>query len=213
MGRVALNLALLAALVALLAVNWLAAPSPARPNWEFLPQMAHSPRYGAYAANPNFADGKTLQALAPGTIPRGYLPLHYTAAPVDQLRAGAELQSPIAPDNVWARQRGVAVYSNYCAVCHGTAGAGDGPVAMRGFPPPPSLLGLKAIGMKDGQLFHVLTYGQGNMPPYAGQISRPDRWNVIAYVRQMQEKAVAPPSATDATSAAAAPADAKGAKP
>ncbi len=211
MGRVVLNLALGAALVALLAVNWLAPPLLARPNLEFLPQMAHAPRYGAFAPNPNFADGKTLQAPAQGTIPRGYLPLHYSAAPTDQIRAGEELQSPIAADNTWARQRGATVYANYCAVCHGAAGAGDGPVAMRGFPPPPSLLGLKAVRMKDGQLFHVLTYGQGNMPPYASQISRKDRWSVIAYVRHMQEKA--PPPATAVAVAAPAPADAKGGKP
>ncbi|HXE89421.1 MAG TPA: cytochrome c [Terriglobales bacterium] len=212
MGRVVLNLALFAALVGLLAVNWLA-PAPDRPNFEFLPQMAHAPRYGAFAANPNFADGKTLQAPAPGTIPRGFMPLHYSPSPVDQVRAGEELSSPITPDNAWARQRGATVYSNYCATCHGATGAGDGPVSMRGFPPPPSLLGTKAVRMKNGQLFHLLTYGQGNMPPYASQISRADRWNVIAYVRQMQEKAAPPPAATAAEPAGAAPAHAQGGKP
>jgi mono/diheme cytochrome c family protein len=40
--------------------------------------------------------------------------------------------------------------------------------------------------MKDGQIFHILTYGQNNMPSYAGQISRDDRWKVIAYVRSLQ---------------------------
>jgi mono/diheme cytochrome c family protein len=215
MGRLVLNLVLFVALVALLGVNWLAAPSPDRPNFEFLPQMVHTPRYGAFAANPNFADGKTLQTPAPGSIPRGSMPLHYTAAPVDQVRAGEELTTPITPDNAWARQRGATVYANYCTVCHGTAGAGDGPVSMRGFPAPPSLLGPKAVRMKDGQLFHLLTYGQGNMPPYASQISRTDRWNVIAYVRQMQANAAVPPAAaaTSAPTAPAAPAEAKGGKP
>ena len=43
--------------------------------------------------------------------------------------------------------------------------------------------------MKDGQLFHVLTYGQNNMPSYASQLSREDRWNAILYVRTMQAAA------------------------
>ena len=58
-----------------------------------------------------------------------------------------------------------------------------GPVAQRGYPPPPSLLAEHAQKMKDGQLFHILTYGQNNMPSYASQLSRDDRWNVVLYVR------------------------------
>ncbi len=49
--------------------------------------------------------------------------------------------------------------------------------------------------MKDGQLFHVLTYGQNNMPSYASQITRQDRWNVIAYVRSLQATVPPPPAA------------------
>ena len=48
--------------------------------------------------------------------------------------------------------------------------------------------------MKDGQLFHVLTYGQNNMPFYASQLSREDRWNVILYVRTMQAAATPAPA-------------------
>lgn len=35
-------------------------------------------------------------------------------------------------------------------------------------------------------MFHVLTYGQANMPSYASQVDREDRWRVIEYVRQLQ---------------------------
>jgi mono/diheme cytochrome c family protein len=41
--------------------------------------------------------------------------------------------------------------------------------------------------MKDGQMFHVLTYGQGNMPSFSAQLSQTDRWSVILYVRALQE--------------------------
>lgn len=52
-------------------------------------------------------------------------------------------------------------------------------------------------------MFHILTYGQNNMPSYASQLSRQDRWNVIAYLRTLQATA----------SPVAAPGDRAGAKP
>ena len=58
--------------------------------------------------------------------------------------------------------------------------------AMRGFPPPPSLLADQAVRLADGQIFHIVTYGQKNMPSYAAQVPLDDRWRVIAYVRSLQ---------------------------
>ena len=37
-------------------------------------------------------------------------------------------------------------------------------------------------------MFHVLSYGQGNMAPYASQVDRDDRWKAILHVRALQEK-------------------------
>ncbi len=140
MGRAVLNGFLLLAVVVSVVASWIFSSDPTRPNFEFLPQMAHSPRYNAFAPNPNFADGSTLQRSEPGTIARGSMPLHYAATPQDALRAGEELKSPLDLSNVRARERGAFVFSNFCAVCHGAGGAGNGPVAQRGYPPPPSLL-------------------------------------------------------------------------
>jgi mono/diheme cytochrome c family protein len=118
------------------------------------------------------------------------------------LRAGEELQNPFAHDNQRALERGRTVFANYCVVCHGGEGAGDGPVAQRGFPPPPSLQAEHALKMKDGQIFHVLTYGQNNMPSYASQLSSDDRWNAVVYVRSLQAKALAAMQAAAAKPAA-----------
>lgn len=203
MGRVVLNGFLLLAVLGSVGATWIFSSDPAKPNFEFLPQMAHSPRYNAFAPNPNFANGTTLQRPEPGTIARGFMPLHYAATPQDALRAGEELSIPLDPGNVRARERGAFVFSNFCALCHGAGGAGNGPVPQRGYPPPPSLLAEHALKMKDGQLFHVLTYGQNNMPPYASQLSREDRWNVILYVRTVQA-AVTPSKPMNATQNGAA---------
>ncbi len=186
-----LNIVLLLVFLTSLGLNWAARRDPTQPNREPLPEMVRTPRYNAFAPNPNFVDGKTLRPPVPGTIPRGYLPLHYTAAKEDALRAGEELQSPLASADAGAAQRGAFVFTNFCLECHGAAGRGDGPVTLRGVPAPPSLLAERALNMKDGQMFHVLTYGQGNMPPYAAQLSREDRWKAILFVRSLQKQAAA----------------------
>ena len=193
MLRVMLNIALLLAALGLVIGNWALLPDRTRPNYEFLPDMAHAPRYNAFAPNPEFADGQTLQLPPPGSIARGSMPLHYGPTPQDALRAGEELHSPVDGNNAQAQERGAVVFATYCAACHGPRATGDGTVTQRGFPSPPSLLLAHALNMKDGQVFHVLTYGQGNMPSYAGQVSRQDRWNVIAYLRTLQNQA--PPAA------------------
>jgi hypothetical protein len=58
--------------------------------------------------------------------------------------------------------------------------------------------------MKDGQLFHILTLGQNNMPTFAVQLPSNRRWDVIAYIRRLQQ--AAPPPATPAAAPATQPA-------
>ncbi len=194
--RLVINVFLLSLLLAAAAGNWALRPDLSRPNMEFAPDMAHGPRYNAFASNPNFFEGNTLQRKPETSIPRGFMPLHFAATAEDAARAGNELVAPAA--TAATLKRGEFVFQNYCATCHGAAGLGNGPVAQRGFPPPPSLLADKTRKMKDGQLFHILTYGQNNMPSYASQISREDRWNAIAFVRSLQNAVPPAPIAASA---------------
>lgn len=194
-----LNMALLAAIIVTAVLTLAMRRDTSQPNYMFLPEMVYSVAYDAFAPNPVFADGQTLQTPIPGTIARGQIPLHYAATPEDALRAGAELPNPFAaPTGENAAQqrqayldRGAQVFRSFCIPCHGPSGAGDGPVTRRGFPPPPSLTAERAVNMKDGQMFHVLTYGQGNMASYAAQVSPEDRWKVILHVRGLQHAAAA----------------------
>jgi mono/diheme cytochrome c family protein len=186
-----LNLMLLVCLGLVTALNWVVEGDPGTPNREFLPEMTRSVPYDSFAPNSNFADGKTLRTPVAGTIPRGFAPIHYQATEADAARAGEELQNPFAADDESEPlPRGTAMFNSMCLPCHGPAGRGDGPVAMRGYPAPPSLLADEARNKKDGQMFHIITYGQGNMPPHAGQISREDRCKVILHIRSLQQKAL-----------------------
>lgn len=180
-------------------LSFAAARDFSKPNLEVLPDMYHGPAYHAFEKNDITADGKTLRKPAPGSIPRGMMPFDYLPTEQDALRAGEELINPHAPDDTDSLARGATAYAIFCQHCHGPGGEGDGMVAKRGYPPPPSLLIEHAIKMKDGQLFHVTTLGQGNMPAHAAQVSRDDRWRIINYIRTMQadaqKKAAATPPA------------------
>lgn len=195
------NIVLGVALALSLALNWGTTSALGVQGVEFAPQMAHTARYNAFAANPNFPDQQTLRTPEPGTIARGQRPLHYAPTPTDAARAGVELQNPIARTVSAAVARGAVVFLNFCQPCHGVGGRGDGLVAQRGFPPPPSLVADRAVAMADGQLFHILTYGQDNMASYASQLSQDDRWKVILRIRALQEAAPPIPVPTAAPTA------------
>lgn len=155
-----LNLFLSAVLVALLAANLGLSDNPGRRNFEAMPEMVRTASYKAFSPNPNFRDGKTLQPPPEGVVAR----------PAAAARA----------------RSGAVVFQTYCQPCHGAGGKGDGLVALRGFPPPPSLLAPHAVELTDGQMFDIVTRGQKNMPSYASQIPAPDRRAAIAHVRGLQ---------------------------
>lgn len=187
-----LNVFLLVAFALTGVLLWTLGSDPGRPNWEFLPEMVHSVPYDSFAPHPDLPRKMAMQAPPDGSIARGHLPLHYEPTPKDAEKAGQELVNPYQPDDAPRRLRGAQVFAQTCAVCHGAGGQGDGPLSLRGVPPPASLLAEKAVKMKDGQLFHVISFGQGNMASYAAQVDRDDRWAIVLHIRRLQQAASAP---------------------
>lgn len=190
-GKIALPV--LAALLGMvLSLHVLLQPDLLRRNYEFLPDMRTLVAYDGQGENPNYADGKNLQPPAPGAIARGFLPVHYGPGEDEARRAGAELKNPYAATDAAARARGAAVWATFCVVCHGPNAEGNGPVTRRGVPAPPSFHTDVARARKDGELFHIVTYGRnnGNMPSYAVQVGAEDRWKAILHLRGLQEAQV-----------------------
>jgi len=175
------------------------------PNFEYMPDMVSSAAVESFSASAVTADGRAMMAPPPGTVPRGYEPVHYGPGPEEAARAGRELANPI-PDVDAARRRGEIAFRRWCSPCHGPEGLGDGLVARK-FPRPPSLVADHARGLPDGQIFHVMTFGQGVMPSYAQQVLAEDRWKIVRHLRQMQAAAVAllPRPAAPAATPAPAP--------
>ncbi|WNG55904.1 cytochrome c [Archangium gephyra] len=158
-----------------------------QPNLEYAPDMYGSVPYDSYAPNPNTRDGKTLMAPAAGSIPRGYSPLHHGPGPEEATRAATDLKNPFEASEP-VLERGKVAFNRYCSHCHGSSGLGDGLVAAR-FPGPPSLLAEHARGLADGQLFHIITQGQGLMPAHGSQVAPEDRWKIVHYLRSLQSPA------------------------
>ncbi len=177
------NLTLLVLLLVIVAANLVVGVDPALPARDYFPEMVYSRAAESYGGQAAFAGGATLQSPPEFTLARGASLVRYAPTPADALRAGLELTAPPAdPADV---QRGQTTFQTFCTPCHGGRGEGDGVIVARGYPPPPSLLAVRARAMKDGQMFHVVSYGQQNMPAYASQIETSDRWRVVAYVRTL----------------------------
>lgn len=183
-----------AALVALLPPLWIArarAIRSDRPRIHPIQDMDFQPRYVAQGPGPLFADGRAMRPPVPGTIPRSQPP----ADPL--LETGQRDGKPIdhfpLPVTAALVERGRERYNIYCAVCHGLAGDGRGPVAIRaleraepGWVVPRSLHAEAVLQQPAGQLFQTITRGLNTMPSYAAQLSAEDRWAVVLYIKALQ---------------------------
>ncbi|WP_283189388.1 cytochrome c/FTR1 family iron permease [Pseudomonas sp. PMCC200344] len=91
-------------------------------------------------------------------------------------------QAPIiTPDPT----RGAPLYAQHCSVCHGDAGAGDGPAGV-GLTPPPSNL-RDAARLDHLSLYAIYsTLGLGvestDMPAFADQLDDRQRWDLATYI-------------------------------
>ena len=71
-------------------------------------------------------------------------------------------------------------------------GDGEGIVARRGFPEPPSYHSERLRQAPAGYFFQVITDGFGAMYSYAARVKPADRWAIIAYIRALQLSQHAP---------------------
>lgn len=160
----------------------------------FMANMYHQPRYKPGEAAPLFADGQSERPPPPGTVPHAALP--NAAAPQADTPdkapppPGLNGQPGLVPQAVMSR--GQQRYGIFCMPCHGLDGYGDGPVAQRGFPAPPSYHVERLRSAGDQHLYDVISRGHGLMPAYGDRIAPPDRWAIVAFVRALQLSQHAP---------------------
>jgi len=95
--------------------------------------------------------------------------------------------NPIPADEI-SLQRGEIFYSVNCSLCHGFSGQGDGSLAdYYAERPIKPLTSANVTSQFDGQLFRTISEGFSRMPPQTEALTPRDRWDVINYLRTLEE--------------------------
>lgn len=171
------------------------------PKRVYMPDMYDSEAYEPYAdpvrpytnrANevPLFKKGGvSLQPVA-GSVPRNEdsllpytLPNTNTGYNTSKKIIVSPLDQSQAATNI---ERGKAMYTINCSVCHGENGDGQGVLVKN-----EKILGVPNYKDRDitiGSIYHVIMYGRNNMGAYASQLNVADRWKLSEYVMQLKNQ-------------------------
>ena len=186
------------------------------PGTIYMPDMADSRAYESYADHSNLAEKGINYNSRPvvGTISREEdMPFHI---PMDQpgdttnYTASKAVPNPYDTLSKTDMEEAERLYLINCGICHGDKLNGNGPLYKDGAGPyaakPAALVGdAKYEAMPAGQMFYSVAYGKNLMGSYASQLSRKQRWKVIAYIKAKQQSSkakAAPAPAADATATA-----------
>lgn len=107
-----------------------------------------------------------------------------SASPWEAPPEARALQNPVKGDGQTV-ERGRKLYTRLCVPCHGTTGAGDGPLASRAGYKPRNLTLARMNELSDGDLFWKISKGREPMPAFELQTSARERWDVVSYVRTL----------------------------
>lgn len=163
---------------------------PNKTNVEYIQDMMESPAIKAQEYDAESPHHMGMRVPPDGTVPVGFKPYRYAN---DLPGAIKDLKSPLSGDDASVEWAGTKMYETNCAICHGHKGEGGeasgsvvaGFMALK----PPSLLSDKVRNMADGQIYHIITMGQGVMGPYAAHVPQKDRWQLVSHIRRLQKNA------------------------
>lgn len=177
------------------------------PGRIYMPDMAYSRSYQAYAAN-NLKDSGINYQNYPvdGTIRRGDLFPYTGTNDSNGYKMSANYKDPLPPIDSVSMLEAQRLFMINCAICHGPNMDAQGPLATSGKVGGIANLKLdQYLKLPEGTMFHSVTFGKGNMGSYASQLSRKQRWMVIQYIKSEQAKVIAEKagsSASDSSSVA-----------
>jgi len=146
--------------------------------------MERDPKFKAFAANPQFEDGRSMRQPPEGTVPRERQTMRpeITSGRDRNGQIVAAIPVPVTKDLMLL---GRAKFEVHCAICHGLAGDGVSLVATQmSLRPPPNLHRIN--NPSPGHIFRVATEGFGLMPGYSVELTAHERWAVVAYVEALR---------------------------
>lgn len=101
------------------------------------------------------------------------------------------LVSPlIGGDTATFLAEGEDLFTLYCALCHGDNGHGDGAAGGALGDKPANFHDTLVTRQSDGALYWKVTVGKGNMPPFAEVFSEEQRWQLVAYLRELPNRKI-----------------------
>ena len=156
-----------------------------KPNYQYMPNMYEPVGYETYGEYEVFPGKQEAMLPVAGTVPRGWQPYDYADTTEDLNRAKEELKNPLpyTEENLAA---GKALYTVYCAVCHGDKGDGNGILMQR-----EKILGIPSYAAEgrvitQGGIYHVQMYGLNTMGSYASQTNEEERWQIAHHVMNLK---------------------------
>jgi len=156
------------------------------PNYQYMPNMYEDVGYETYGNYEVFPNGMEAMQPAEGTVSRGWMPYGYENSTEGYEAAKASLKNPVpyTEDNL---NEGKALYTIYCAICHGDKGDGKGTLAKR-----EKILGVPAYNdqgraITEGSVYHVTYYGLNTMGSYASQTTERELWLINHYVIDLKD--------------------------
>jgi mono/diheme cytochrome c family protein len=169
------------------------------PGYEYMPDMYRSPAIEAYVDHGEVRDTVRYEKMhkvsarkpVAGTIARSAVALNDMPYLIPNTfdgyeLAGTSINSPMESNDQIIKE-GLKIYTNFCIQCHGKEGQGNGLVVEKGGHPAPQPFNKGLKDLPDGKMFHTLTYGKGAMGSHASQLTKEERWKVVAYVNTLQQ--------------------------
>lgn len=118
----------------------------------------------------------------------GPMPRHHLVATWGIPEPYTDMTNPL-PKNYRTLERGLAIYTEHCASCHGKRGAGDGEAGRGLSPAPGNLVWLSDVPEKQWDPYIYWTTAEGGlmlgtaMPAFKDKLSSDDIWAVSAYIQ------------------------------
>ena len=159
----------------------------------YMPDMVYSVAYETYAPTEERLSkyGAHYNHMpVTGTIARGDAYPYKLKNDSSGLNLAASNKNPLPPLDAHGLTEATRLYLVNCAICHGPKLDGNGPLYKDGngpFSAKPA--NLAASVMTEGSMFHVATWGKGQMGSYASQLNTTQRWMIVSYIKSKQSGA------------------------
>ncbi len=170
--------------ICLIAILLIFNKDKSKPNFVYMPDMYNSLAYKEYSSCPAFNDSSSALLPVRGTISRGNMPYKYGKSIIEYELAGKNLNNPNKVDNNFI-ENGKQIYNNYCLLCHGKSGNGQGFLVKKGKYPPSGNFSKELKLLPKGKMYHSIYYGKNFMGSYFMQLSSQEIWMVIEYIKKL----------------------------